>query len=117
MDGLAGSGGSSPAWHRAPDCQMNAQVSSGYRPVGPIFAVAALAQKHLPRGKGAVPRYVGKVAGRKPTFLVTRHGARLAMSPKAWDIYATIALNGGSWDYHDFRWCITGVPESGVFYD
>lgn len=96
---------------------MNFPASSDYRAVGRIFAVAALAQKHLPRGKGAVPRYVGKAAGRRPTFLVTRHGARLAMSSRAWDVYATIALNGGSWDYHDFSWCVTGVPESGVFYD
>lgn len=96
---------------------MSSQVSSEYRPVGRILAVAALAQKHLPRGKGAVPRYMGRAAGRKPTFLVTRHGARLAMSSKAWDVYATIALNGGSWDYHDFNWCVIGMPESGVFYD
>src|SRR5215472_13940184 len=96
---------------------MNFPASSNYRAVGRIFTVAALAQKHLPRGKGAVPRYVGKAAGRKPTFLVTRHGARLAMSSRAWDVYATIALNDGSWDYHDFSWCVTGVPESGVFYD
>lgn len=96
---------------------MNFQAISDYRPVGRTFAVAALAQKHLPRGKGAVPRYMGKTVGRRPTFLITRHGARLAMSSKAWDVYATITLNGGSWDYHDFSWCVTGVPESGVFYD
>ena len=96
---------------------MNSPAISNYRPAGRIFTAAALAQKHLPRGKGAVPRCAGKAAGRKPTFLVTRHGARLAMSSRAWDVYATIALNGGSWDYHDFSWCVTGVPESGVFYD
>jgi FkbM family methyltransferase len=100
-----------------PRLPMNFQVSGDYRPVGRIFAAAVLAQKHLPRGKGAVPRYVGRAARRKPTFLVTRHGARLAMSSEAWDVYATIALNGGSWDYHDFKWCVTGMPQSGVFYD
>ena len=96
---------------------MNAQLTGKYRPAGKIFAMAAFAQRHLPRGKGAVPRRLGKVAGHKPMFLVTRHGARLVMASSAWDVYATIALNGGSWDYHDFGWCVNGILDSGVFYD
>ena len=96
---------------------MNAQLADEYRPAGKMFAVAAFTQKHLPRGKGAVPRRLGKVAGRKPMFLVTRHGARLVMASSAWDVYATIVLNGGSWDYHDFGWCVNGILDSGVFYD
>ena len=96
---------------------MDVQLTDEYRPAGKIFAVAAFAQRHLPRGKGAVPRRLGKAAGRRPMFLVTRHGARLVMAPSAWDVYATIALSGGSWDYHDFRWCVNGIPDSGVFYD
>ena len=96
---------------------MNAQLTGEYRPAGKAFAMAAFAQRHLPRGKGAVPRRLGKTAGRKPIFLVTRHGARLVMASSAWDVYATIALNGGSWDYHDFGWCVNGILDSGVFYD
>jgi FkbM family methyltransferase len=26
-------------------------------------------------------------------------------------------LHRGSWDYHDFEWCVNGLPDSGVFYD
>ena len=96
---------------------MDAQLADEYRPAGKIFALAAFAQRHLPRGKGAVPRHLGKAAGRRPMFLVTRHGARLVMASSAWDVYATIALNGGSWDYHDFVWCVNGILDSGVFYD
>lgn len=96
---------------------MKAQLTDEYRPAGKIFTVAAFTQKHLPRGKGAVPRNLGKVAGRKPMFLMTRHGARLVMASTAWDVYATIVLNGGSWDYHDFGWCVNGTLDSGVFYD
>jgi FkbM family methyltransferase len=79
--------------------------------------MAALAQRHLPRGKGAVPRLMGKMAGRRPQYLMTRHGARLVMAASAWDVYATMAICGGAWDYHDFEWCVNGIPGSGVFYD
>lgn len=79
--------------------------------------MAAFAQRRLPRGKGAVPRWLGKTVGRQPRFLVTRHGAHLAMAANSWDVYATMALNDGAWDYHDFEWCRNGIPDSGVFYD
>src|ERR1035441_2318200 len=92
-------------------------MTDEYRPAGRALAMAAFTQRHLPRGKGAVPRFLGKAVGHKPTFLVTRHGAHLAMASNAWDVYATIALHGGSWDYHDFEWCVNGTPNSGVFYD
>jgi FkbM family methyltransferase len=85
--------------------------------VGQALTMAAFAQRRLPRGKGAVPRWLGKTAGRKPRFLVTRHGAQLAMAAGAWDVYATMALNDGAWDYNDFEWCMAGLPDSGVFYD
>jgi FkbM family methyltransferase len=96
---------------------MSAQGTDEYRRADRALAVAAFAQKHLPRGKGAVPRWLGKTIGRHPRFLVTRHGAHLAMASIAWDVYATMALNGGSWDYHDFEWCVNGLPDAGVFYD
>ena len=28
-----------------------------------------------------------------------------------------MAQHYNSWDYHDFEWCVNGMPESGVFYD
>lgn len=88
-----------------------------YRQADRALAVAAFAQSHLPRGKGAVPRWLGRAIGRKPTFLITRHGAHLVMAPHAWDVYATMARHNYSWDYHDFEWCVNGMPKSGVFYD
>ena len=78
----------------------------------------ALVTRRLPRGSRARCHAVwAKAAGGVVTFLVTRHGARLAMASSAWDVYATIALSGGSWDYHDFGWCVNGILDSGVFYD
>jgi FkbM family methyltransferase len=96
---------------------MSAPAAAPYKSADKALAVAALAQRHLPRGKGAVPRLMGRVAGRKPRFLMTRHGARLVMAASAWDVYATMSICDGAWDYHDFEWCVNGVPDSGVFYD
>lgn len=96
---------------------MGAHETDEYTEAGRLFAVAAIAQRRLPHGKGAVPRWLGKVLGRKQRFLVTRHGAHLVMASSAWDVYATMRNDGGSWDYHDFEWCVTGVPDSGVFFD
>lgn len=96
---------------------MTHRGAVGYRSAGIRLAVAAFAQEHLPRGKGAVPRWLGIVGGRKPRFLLTRHGARLVMSPNAWDVYATIHNQDGAWDYHDFETCVNGTQNPGVFYD
>lgn len=96
---------------------MGTQVADKYRSADRALALAAFAQRRLPRGKGMVPRWLGKAVGRKPRFLVTRHGAHLVMASSAWDVYATMALHDGTWDYHDFEWCMNGIPNSGVFYD
>lgn len=96
---------------------MATHQTDEYTETGGLFAVAAIAQRRLPRGKGAVPRWLGRVLGRKQRFLVTRHGAHLVMASSAWDVYATMRNAGGSWDYHDFEWCVTGVPDAGVFFD
>ena len=97
---------------------MNTHVTDEYRPADSrVLAVMAFAQRNLPRGRGAVPRMLGKAVGRKPRFLVTRHGAHLALASSAWDVYTTMANHGGSWDYHDFEWCVNGIANFGVFYD
>jgi FkbM family methyltransferase len=96
---------------------MSTSVAREYRPADRALALAAFAQRHLPRGKGAVPRLLGRAVGHQPRFLVTRHGARLVMAASAWDVYATMALHGNSWDYHDFEWCLNGIAGAGVFYD
>jgi FkbM family methyltransferase len=97
---------------------MSSHVTADYkRADSRALAVAAFAQRRLPRGRGAVPRLLGKAVGRKPRFFVTRHGARLVMASTAWDVYATMANAGLSWEYHDFETCVNGVPNAGVFYD
>lgn len=96
---------------------MIPQTSNQYRDVGRALRITAMAQRYLPRGKGAAPRWIGKLLGKRPRYLVTKHGARLVMAPDAWDVYSTMALNNGSWDYDDFATCVNGTPEAGVFYD
>jgi FkbM family methyltransferase len=97
--------------------RMSVPELADYKSAKKALTMATLAQRHLPRGRGAVPRLLGKVAGRKPRFLTTRHGAQLVMAASAWDVYATMAICGGAWDYHDFEWCVNGIPDSGTFYD
>ncbi len=94
-----------------------------YRLAGPLLFAAALLQRYLPRGKGSVPRWLGRrFGGSAPRFLLTKHGAKLAMSNDAYDIYATMKLGDDAWDYHDFKICLSALPSAlqgkgTVFYD
>ena len=80
--------------------------------------ILTLLQKALPRGKAAVPRYIGKILGSPLSkYMITRHGARLVLCPSSYDVYATMRRGGDAWDYHDFEICRAGLPDGGVFYE
>lgn len=49
--------------------------------------------------------------------MVTRHGAKLVLAKSSLDVYATMHLDDGAWDYHDFQACYDACPDGGVFYD
>ena len=83
----------------------------------PALRLAALLQQRLPRAKGASSRLVGRLFGVPGDHMVTRHGAKLVMDRGCYDVYATMALNNGAWDYHDFLKCYASVPDGSVFYD
>lgn len=88
------------------------------RPAGLLLDLAAALQKHLPRGRGAIPRALGKAALRgRQRFLTTRHGAKLVLSPDSLDVYATMRLNGNTWDYLDFTICRNSLLDGQTFYD
>ncbi len=82
-----------------------------------ILWMAALAQRFLPRGKGAVPRWLGRTFASGREQMLTRHGARLALARDSFDVYASMRLNGNAWDYHDFCKCLAGLPDGATFYD
>ncbi|BBO31373.1 FkbM family methyltransferase [Lacipirellula parvula] len=72
----------------------------------------------MPRGRGAVPRFLSKLVpkGRKETFK-TKHGAKLAMVPRVLDIYAAMKRKGRTWDAYVFETCRSLLKPGDVFYD
>jgi FkbM family methyltransferase len=88
------------------------------REIGPLLAAGAALSKYLPRGKGAVARMLGTLFLRpRSRYLVTRHGAKLVLSPTSLDVYSTMRARNNAWDYHDFQVCYAGSPDGAVFYD
>jgi len=58
----------------------------------------------LPRGKGAIPRVIGRIC--RPIIhhnLTTRHGASLPIVPQALDVFVAMRRQQNSWDYWVFR--------------
>lgn len=86
-------------------------------PAGMSLTLVAALQRRLPRGKGAIPRFLGRRLGKRPRYLITKHGAKLVMASGAYDVYATMALNDYSWEYDDFQACLLGLGDGQVFYD
>lgn len=79
---------------------------------------AELWVKYAPRGKGWVPRWVGRhLCTGQHVFMRTRHGAKLAVEPSNLDVYTYISSQGHSWDEHVVDACASVLQEGGVFYD
>lgn len=72
----------------------------------------------MPRGKGWVPRKVGRLfCDNMKAFIRTHHGARLAIAPHSLDVYAYIVSNGGSWAPNLLEICRKFLAEGSTFYD
>jgi FkbM family methyltransferase len=94
------------------------QTTHEYREAAALIDFALALQKYLPRGKGAVVRWIGnKLIEPKSRFMTTRHGAKLVLAPDSLDVYATMRLEQNAWDYHDFLLCYSAVLDGGTFYD
>lgn len=79
--------------------------------------VAAMLNRVLPRGKGAVPRSIGRRFGRHwTTSIKTDSGCKLAVDPGNLDLYVTIA-NEGSWEPWVRRACRRVMKNGGVMFD
>lgn len=87
-----------------------------------LLNVLSFIQRHVPRGKGSIPRHIGKLLSQDGKYyLTTKHGAKLFLSPDSFDVYATMHREQNSWDYEDFRICLDSLPpehtHGGVFYE
>lgn len=79
---------------------------------------ADLWARHIPRGKGWFPRWVGKnLCANHRVHTRTLHGAKLAVAPSSLDVYTSIATMGNSWDEHVVDACKSVLSDRGVFYD
>jgi FkbM family methyltransferase len=79
---------------------------------------AAWLARHAPRGRGALPRMIGRHAGRGlRTSVSTARGAMLAVDPAHLDVYTTMLLNGGRWDDHVLESSVRLLRPGEVFWD
>ncbi len=89
-------------------------------PKSPNFRMrlAILAATRAPRGRGAIPRLIGRYLGRHmKTTIRTASGAYLAVEPSSLDIYASIGARGGMWESRVLDACLSAIKEGDVFYD
>ena len=84
-----------------------------------LLNVARCLNKYLPRGKGWVPRYIGKVASRAfaDAYISTRHGAYLHIEPSSLDVYVHILNNGRTWNGPVLDICSRFLRGGDTFYD
>ncbi len=73
----------------------------------------------IPKGKGALPRLFGRLffGYFNQSSLITRHGAKLKITPAALDFYTTMLAQDRSFDYWVFDTCRSFVDSGCVFYD
>jgi FkbM family methyltransferase len=74
--------------------------------------------RHAPRGKGWLPRQIGRrLGGRMKLLIPTRSGAKLAVDSRNLDVYTSILNAGGVWDAHVIDACCRLLRKGAVFYD
>lgn len=82
------------------------------------FRAALLWNKYAPRGKGAIPRLLGRtIAKNIKQSIMTSGGAQLAVLPACLDIYVSIYNQGGTWNTHVFETCASLLHSGNVFWD
>lgn len=82
-----------------------------------LMKIAALFNRVSPRGKGAIPRMIGKKFGRQwTTTIQTDSGCKLAVDPNNLDLFVTIE-NQGAWEPWIRRVCALAMKDGGVMFD
>ena len=80
--------------------------------------LAVFLNRHLPRGKGSVPRKIGGLFSTDHSrSIVTREGALLAVEPTSLDVYACMLNSGRTWNWHVLAACAALLRPGQVFYD
>lgn len=83
-----------------------------------IFKIACWWTKYAPRGKGWVPRKLGRLFAKGMTSTIwTRAKAQLAIDPNNLDIYCDAWTHGGTWDSHVLDACLKVLKKGDVMYD
>ncbi|WP_182864979.1 FkbM family methyltransferase [Stieleria mannarensis] len=89
-----------------------------WQPTQPMMMrVAASLNRLSPRGKGAIPRTIGRRFGTHwKTTITTDSGCVLAVDPANLDLYVTIE-NEGAWEPWILRACAIVMRRGGVMFD
>jgi FkbM family methyltransferase len=87
--------------------------------ISPLMRIAFTLNRVLPRGKGAVPRAIGKwmPSGEHRHFIRTRQGAMLAVEPTSLDVYASIVNLGRTWNWHVMAACAAVLRPGDTLFD
>ncbi|MCS7469437.1 FkbM family methyltransferase [Stieleria sp. ICT_E10.1] len=82
-----------------------------------MMRLAAFLNRVSPRGKGAIPRFIGRrFGGRWKTTITTDSGCKLAVDPANLDLFVTIE-NEGAWEPWIRRVCTIAMQNGGVMFD
>jgi FkbM family methyltransferase len=80
--------------------------------------LAVFLNRALPRGKGAVPRWIGSMLHGGPTrHIFTSHGANIVVEPSSLDVYASIVNSGRTWNWHVLAACAALLRPGDTFFD
>lgn len=82
-----------------------------------MMRLAAFLNRVSPRGKGAIPRAIGRrFGGGWKTAITTNSGCKLAVDPANLDLFVTIE-NEGAWEPWIRRVCVLAMQDGGVMFD
>ncbi len=82
-----------------------------------LAQIALQWNRFAPRGKGAIPRWIGRSFGEKWKMIVTtKTGCQLAVDPEHLDLFVTIENEGG-WEPWVCKACILALRKVDVMYD
>lgn len=93
----------------------DASQYEGTQPV--LMRLAAFCNRTAPRGKGAIPRWIGRTFGKGwKTSIHTDSGCQLAVDPANLDLFVTIQKDG-AWEPWVRRACQLAMQSGGVMFD
>lgn len=69
------------------------------------------------KGRGTVPRVIGRRWRGGDLYIATRHGGKLLVDPPNLDMYASIVNGGGTWEPHVMQTCARVLRPGDVYYD